>query len=135
MEISVGAVHPDQTVAVVSIPHLLAEIGGQHEIRWRAYTPSARRAAEGTLTLVVPPAVDAPALGRLRGVLAYPDLPLIDESSTVTHSVRITDPPLQPPIPTDDTDLFASVRHTHAVTMWEALGLDPTTDEVVRDAA
>jgi hypothetical protein len=129
LEAAVGGIHSGRTVDVGEPLLLLADRAGQHEIHWTAYTKSARRASEGTITLVVPPdQPDRPPFGRLHGVVSYPDVPIVDHDGDVVHTVRVADPPLQPPAAEAVSDVLSVLRETGALREWNALGLDPAAD-------
>jgi hypothetical protein len=128
-EAAVGGVHCGRSVDVGKSLLLLADRAGQHEIHWTAYTKSARRAAAGTITLVVPSSQpDRPAFGRLHGVVSYPDVPIVDHDGEVVHPVRVVDPPLRPSVIEDSTDVLGSLQQAVAFREWNDLGLDPATD-------
>jgi len=123
LEASAGEVHAQRSVVVCSPLLLRARGSGRHEICWRAYTKSARRASEGVLTLVVL-ADDSgrPAFGRMKGVTSYPDVDLVDaDSGDVVAAARTSDPPPRPPD-------FDRLKESHALMQWHALGLDPSCD-------
>jgi hypothetical protein len=132
-------VHAERSLVIGEPLLLLAGCAGQHEVRWTAYTKSARHAARGTITLVVPPSPDRPAFGRLNGITSYSDIVIVDDDGEVVHPVRETDPPLKPPVVEDAGDLLDDIRQASAFMQWRALGLDPADDgpecsEVVRVA-
>ena len=86
LEASVGGVHCGRSIDVGKPLLLSADCSGEHEIGWTAYTTSARRAAKGTITLVVPPGQpNRPAIGRLYGVTSYPDVPIVDSDDEIAH--------------------------------------------------
>jgi hypothetical protein len=130
LQAGVGEVHAGRTVAVAT-PLLLRVRGvGTHQIRWHAYTRSARRAADGVLTLVVPAGDPArPAFGRLEGVISYPDVDLVgDDTGEVIVAARTSDPLARPSDVRHGTDLLDRLRESRALMDWLALGLDPATD-------
>lgn len=137
LEASAGEVHAGRSVNVGKPLLLMADRAGRHEIRWTVYTRSALRPARGTITLILPPDLDRPAFGRLHGVTAYPDVPIIDRDGEVVHGVRGTDPPPQPSGATGTSDLREHLRQASAVREWQALGLDPADglnrSAVIRD--
>jgi hypothetical protein len=129
LEAVVGGVHCGRSVDVGEPLLLLADCAGQHEIHWTAYTKSARRAAEGTITLVVPPSQpDRPPFGRLHGIVSYPDVPIVDHDGGTVHPLRVVDPPLQPPVAEASSDVLSALEQMGALRGWNALGLDPATD-------
>jgi len=129
LEARVGDLHPSRAAVVGESLLLRASGAGEHELRWRAYSKSANRPTEGTIILSVP--ADEPArgaFGRLYGLRAYPDLPLLDEDGEVKYAGRTSDPPLQPPPVTGDDDLTRRLRERAAARDWAGLGLDPAAD-------
>lgn len=129
LEAAVGGVHCGRSVDVGEPLLLLADYAGQHEIHWTGYTKSARRAAEGTITLIVPPSQpDRPPFGRLHGIVSYPDVPIVDHDGEVVHPPRVVDPPLQPPIAEASSDVLHALGQMGAMREWNALGLDPATN-------
>lgn len=128
LETSAGDVHTGRSVDVGAQLLLLADCAGRHEIRWTAYTKSARRPVHGTITLVVPPDPDRPAFGRLHGLTSYPDVPSVDDNDEVVHPVRGTDPPLGPPVGEDTGDIVEHLKQARALREWNAIGLDPAAD-------
>lgn len=95
---------------------------GAHEIRWRILTRSARQPKSGTVTLVNPPDLDRPAIGRLSGILRYPDVPLVDSDGDVIHEVRTSDPPHRPAEPQNGSSI-ERIRARRRALAWEELGL------------
>lgn len=133
LETSVGEVHSGRSVDVGEPLLLLADGPGRHEIRCTVYARNARRAARGSFTLLVPPARDRPAFGRLHGLISYPDVPLVDDDGKILHDVRTDNPPLTPPSYDGDSDDLASLlRQTASFHDWSALGLDPAADGAPR---
>jgi hypothetical protein len=128
LEATVGEAHSGRSVKLVEPPLLLVDGAGRHDIAWTAYTKSARRAAHGTLTLLVPASMERPAFGRLHGVTKYPDVPIIDDGGEIIHSIRATDPPLRPAAVEDVDGVVKGLREARALWEWNALGLDPSTD-------
>jgi hypothetical protein len=129
LEAAVGGVHSGRSVDVGEPLLLLADCAGQHEVHWTAYTKSARRAVEGTITLVVPPSQpDRPSFGRLHGVVSYPDVPIVDHDGEAVHPLRVVDPPLQPPVAEASSDVLSALEQMGALREWNALGLDPAAD-------
>lgn len=130
LQATVGEVHAGRSVGVADPLLLHARGAGRHEIRWRAYTKSARRASEGVLTLVVPARDPAqPAIGRLGGMTSYPDVDLVDEDTgDVGAAARTSDPPPRPPDVPEGSDIVDRLEERHALMKWLALGLDPATD-------
>ncbi len=128
LEAVAGEVHAERSLVIGEPLLLLADGAGRHEVRWTAYTKSARRAAQGTITLFVSPGSDRPAFGRLNGIVSYPDVSIVDEDGEVVHPVREIDPPLKPPVAEDADDLLASIQQASTFMQWRALGLDPAND-------
>jgi hypothetical protein len=129
LETLVGEVHAGRSVGLGEPLLLLVDRAGQHEIRWTAYTKSARQPVQGTITLVVPPDRDRPGLGRLHGITSYPDVPIVnDDDGELVHPVRKTDPPLRPPAGKDSGDIHDRLQQAGALWEWKALGLDPASD-------
>ncbi len=139
LETVTGEVHAERSLVIGEPLLLLADGAGRHEIGWTAYTKSARRAARGTIILVVPSNHGRPAFGRLNGITSYPDVSIVDEDGEVVHPVRERDPPLKPPLVEDTGDPLDGIQQASAFMQWRALGLDPAEDgpecsEVVRVA-
>jgi hypothetical protein len=132
LEASVGDVHAGRVVEVGEALLLHAEGSGSHEIRWTAFTKSARRPTTGTITLEVPCQTSRPAFGRLHGVVSYPDVPLVDGEGEVVHPVRQSDPLPRPAPAGDIEDILEVLQQPSVVWEWEALGLDPATDGPAR---
>jgi hypothetical protein len=128
IEAKAGDVHPGRSVSVGEPVLLRAPGPGSHVLRWSAYTKSARTAVRGTITLEVPTDPPRPAFGRLAGITAYPDVPLIDDDGEERREVRQDDPPLRPQPEDSSGDAFASIRAASALWQWKALGLDPADD-------
>lgn len=131
LEAAPGEVHAGRSVTVGEPLLLLADGPGRHEIRWTVYTKSARRRAEGAVTLVVPPGTDRSAFGRLHGITSYPDVPIVDSDGEIVHDVRGTDPPPRPPVGKESGDVKARLRQRGASWTWHTLGLDPAADSPV----
>jgi hypothetical protein len=128
LESAVGDVHPDRAISVGE-PLFLRAIGpGRHAIGWSAYTKSARRAAQGTISLEVGRGQTRPAFGRLHGITSYPDVPLIDEDGEVSKPPRNEDPPPRPEPSDADEGVMERLREANRFWEWRELGLDPAED-------
>jgi len=128
LETAAGQVHAGRSIDVGESLLVLADRAGRHEIRWTAYTKSARKATHGTITLVVPRNSDRPAFGRMHGIVSFPDVPIVVDDGEVVHAVRVADPPLSPPTGDGTGDVFDELRRAHAYWEWDAFGLDPVSD-------
>jgi hypothetical protein len=82
LEAAVGDVQAGRSVALGD-PLLIRVVRpGRHELGWTIFSKSLRRAATGTLMLDLPDdpdGPDRPAFGRLDGILAFPDVPIVDD--------------------------------------------------------
>ena len=99
-------------------------------LTWRLLFRDGTR--EGTVTLRQPerPRSPGPAFGRLAGVLAYPDVAIVDEDDAIVHTKRQTNPPLTAPVGHHDPseNLLDRMRDVAAFNEWSQLGLDPAGD-------
>jgi hypothetical protein len=130
LEIELGDVHVDRLVGVDESLLVVADGPGRHEIRWTLHSKSARRTARGTVVLAVPEPETRPPFGRLEGITSYPNVPILDVDGEVVHDVRASDPPPRPEV--DDghqADLYERLAQAGGLMRWDALGLDPASDE------
>lgn len=136
LEASAGDVHAARSVALPEPPVVRAHGPGEHVVGWTAYTKSADQPTTGTLTLVVPADPPRSAFGRLAGITAYPEVPLVDDDGNVVHAVRSTDPPERPKRQEMDGEtsadtaeqIFLALRDSRDEMVWQSLGLDPAND-------
>lgn len=133
-------VQPGRTVEIAS-PLLLRVAGpGVHEVRWTIYGRNLHPIS-GSIPMFVPSGdPERPPIGRVDGVLRYPDVPIAierDESDAAqedsraeraVRQVRDCDPPLTPPNADGDDHVLADLRAVVSRGKWEALGLDPALD-------
>lgn len=120
LEAAIGDVQAGRSVALGDPLLIRLARPGQHELGWTIFSKSLRRAATGTLTLDLPADPNRPAFGRLHGILAFPDVPIVDddfdddaasedeeyafgERRVARREVRSTDPP-ESPSRTETTD-------------------------------
>lgn len=151
----VADVQPSRTVRAPDMLLVRAAGAGEHVITWHAYTKSDQEQAAGTITIIVPEDdANRPAFGRLHGITAYPDVPLVDDrdeedsdeddvfaDDIVLDRVRNADPPVTPPGRRDErsrvlersddsSDVLAALDSASRYWEWQALGLDPAHDGV-----
>jgi hypothetical protein len=126
-----GNVHHDSTVEIGE--HLLIRVPGaaRHTITWTLRTKNGRRHATDSFDVVASAAEPRLPFTRLHGIEAFPDAPFVDGDGEVVKEARTTDPPREPPAPTESTDandLSARMHEWSAHNEWLALGLGDVAD-------
>lgn len=79
LEAAIGDVQAGRSLALGDALLIRVARPGRHEVGWTIFSKSLRRAASGTLVLDLPADPDRPAIGRLHGILTFPDVPIVDD--------------------------------------------------------
>jgi hypothetical protein len=122
LSVTPGNVHAGAKVdvddsVIVTVPSV-----GMHRLDWTMYSRSGRVIVRGEISLEAAAPKSVPAFTRLGGLLAYPDVPLVDADGEVRTPVRAADSELDPPT-SEDRSTTGRLRERDARRRWDALGL------------
>ena len=130
MTIELGTVHPHETVPIAASVSLRATQPGTHTLTWQLHTKSARAPTTGTIEVTVPsPDPARRPIGRLAGIIDYPDIDIVDGEGNVQHARRTEPLPDKPAASRDGTSPIEQMRAQVSLMSWRGLGLDPDENE------
>lgn len=125
--IRLGSIHAGRTTQTKPI-HLVAETSGEFSVEVITFSRSLRKPVETQLLVAILPDEPVPVFTNLNGILAYPDVDLVDADGEVVHAARTSDPPLVAPEleEADSGDREATLVRLRSIarrSRWESLGL------------
>jgi len=134
VERALGNIHHDATVEFDEPLPLRVPGPGRHTLAWTLRTKNGRRHRSGRLELIVPGNVERPPFKRLKGILEFPDVPLVADGDGVEQvtTARTVDPPTTPP-PPETRSLEARLQSSRARDDWFELGLADGDEDVERE--